>query len=597
MPNIDVEVRVFRRYPRDISFVLRLDRQAFSARTVDYSFNSLGIIIEEAADIKPDDIVGLDIDELGIHQCGKVLWVIKQAQTIRAGIVRLGTLTGNFKDYHLSDIFIGFQRTLKAGVLSVNRETLNKKVFIKNGDIIFAASNQNEDRIGDILLKEGLITREQYLSAAERKRSTHERYVVILVDSGILKPAELLRTIELQASRIIESLFLLKDADFEFVEGPLSSQPPVTLRLSVANLIYREVKKTADTELLEKYLLDTIVDFSPAPLNLFQNIKLDASDRTLISFVDGTATIRELIRLSSLDARECLRSFFALLESRILVTKELNEAPQGITAQVIDEHAEKNYGDQIDVIDEMHAKHKRLDYYMMLGIARNAGSDEIKKAYFRAARDFHPDMHLDLPSDLKQKLVDIFVRINNAYLTLKDHEKRLAYNAFLQSGRPAVTAAPEKTTGFSVPGEESEKQVTAQETFSPAESANAEIAVTKYEEGKMYFRREKMEEAEHHFASAIYFDSSRPEYHYYYGYTLEKLGRLKESIHALSRALEMAPRNADILAELGHVYLQLNCPLRARGSFERALKLVSGHKRAEEGIEVMKGESKKKKQT
>jgi hypothetical protein len=49
----------------------------------------------------------------------------------------------------------------------------------------------------------------------------------------------------------------------------------------------------------------------------------------------------------------------------------------------------------------------------------------------------------------------------------------------------------------------------------------------------------------------------------------------------------MSPNNADILAEIGHAYLKLNCPLRAKGNFERALRLVAAHKRAQQGIELI----------
>ena len=573
MLNIDIDQRVFRRYSREIAFTLNIKGRPCPAKTVDYSFNSLGIIVEAADALNAGDIVELDIVELGIHQSGKVLWVKKDAQAVRAGIARIGTLNGSFRHYHLSDMLIGFQRTLKAGILAIRKGPINKKVYIRNGNIIFSTSNQDEDRIGDILLREGRMTREQYDHASQRKRGTNERYVAILVDSGFLRPSDLLDTIALQATRIIESLFALQDAEFEFIEGPLSSEPPVALNLSVADLIYREVKKTADIELLKKYLLDSIVDFSSTPLNLFQNVRLDKADRILISFIDGRTAIKELIRLSSLDVKEGLRSLYALLEARIIETKKMGEAPLGITPQEISGNSDKIYCDLIGNIDEMHSKYADLDCYRLLGLSEQATPEQIKKAYFKAAREFHPDMHLDLPGDIKEKLVNIFSRINNAYLTLKDYEKRVEYDKALRSRTAGVTKGAEKTTGFSTSENGPEGGFGPQRGSGPDLAVNSEIALAKYEEGKGYFRREKIEEAAYHFASAIYFDSSRPEYYYYYGFALEKLGKLKESMQALNRAFDMAPNNADVLAEIGHVYLRLSCPLRAKGNFERAIRL------------------------
>jgi len=586
MPHHDIDIRVFSRYPREIRFTLNIKGLMLPARTVDYSLNSLGIIIENPVSLKPGDELEIRIDELDIQQKGQVVWIRKSGQGSRAGIMRLGPLNGNLRNYHLSDLLIGFQRTLKTGVLSIREGLIDKKLYIKNGDIIYATSNQDKDRIGDMLLREGEMTREQYDHAAERKRRTDERYVMILVDSGFLGASDLLRVVALQATRIIEGLFLLHQAEFEFIEGPLPCETPVSLKLSVADLIYREVKKTADIKRLEKYLPDSIPGFSSTPLNLFQNIRLSVPDRTLLSYVDGKTPVAEIIRLSAMDAADTLRSIHALLETRILEITESDGHRLSLTEPEVSGSSDASYSDLIDKIDEMHQKYRQVDYYGLLDIDRHASSEEIRKAYFRAAKEYHPDMHVDLPYDIKEKLVNIFSCINSAYLTLKDHGKRIEYDR--SSGQLAAADTPaEKASDVDVMqkghSQEEKPGMTGGHDF----SRNADIARGKYEEGRTNFRKDRIKEAANLFASAIYFDSSRPEYHYFHGFALEKLDKLKESMQSLYRAFEMASNNADIIAEIGHVYLKLECPLRAKGNFERALKVEPFHKRALEGMEMI----------
>jgi curved DNA-binding protein len=65
---------------------------------------------------------------------------------------------------------------------------------------------------------------------------------------------------------------------------------------------------------------------------------------------------------------------------------------------------------------------KYKDYYKILGIARDAGADDIKKAYRKLARKFHPDV--SKVSGAEEK----FKEIGEAYETLKDPEKRAAYD-------------------------------------------------------------------------------------------------------------------------------------------------------------------------
>jgi curved DNA-binding protein len=62
------------------------------------------------------------------------------------------------------------------------------------------------------------------------------------------------------------------------------------------------------------------------------------------------------------------------------------------------------------------------DYYKVLGVARNASAEEIKKSYRRLARKYHPDVSKE--KDAEQK----FKELQEAYEVLKDPEKRAAYD-------------------------------------------------------------------------------------------------------------------------------------------------------------------------
>ena len=65
------------------------------------------------------------------------------------------------------------------------------------------------------------------------------------------------------------------------------------------------------------------------------------------------------------------------------------------------------------------------DFYEVLGIERNASSEDIKKAYRKLAIKYHPDKN---PGD--QKAEEKFKEISAAFEVLKDEEKRQKYDQF-----------------------------------------------------------------------------------------------------------------------------------------------------------------------
>ena len=67
---------------------------------------------------------------------------------------------------------------------------------------------------------------------------------------------------------------------------------------------------------------------------------------------------------------------------------------------------------------------KYQDYYQILGVSRDADKSDIKQAYRKLARQYHPDVNKDANAEEK------FKEVNEAYEVLKDSEKREAYDRF-----------------------------------------------------------------------------------------------------------------------------------------------------------------------
>lgn len=86
------------------------------------------------------------------------------------------------------------------------------------------------------------------------------------------------------------------------------------------------------------------------------------------------------------------------------------------------------------------------DYYSTLGVARDASADDIKKAYRRLARQFHPDKNKD------PKAEERFKSIGEAYEVLSNPEKRAAYDRFGSAGGFGGGSGADGVGGFNFEG-------------------------------------------------------------------------------------------------------------------------------------------------
>jgi tetratricopeptide (TPR) repeat protein len=395
-------------------------------------------------------------------------------------------------------------------------------------------------------------------------KKTGQRQGGVLVKLGYLQPSELIAVVRHQVEEIILSLFSMEEGSFSFEDMPLPTEEIITLKLSAANLIYYGIKRIDDSRRIIRELpsLDSILSFSADPIDLFQDIKLDDLGKKIVSCVNDKTSIKDTVTISRIPNFEALKTICALLNILIIDAKFERKQPvvppEQVAEKIIKKEGEQKTAGKIrDEIEDMHKGYENRGYYGVLGVGPHASTPEIKKAYYKAAKKFHPDMHFHLEDDdLKDKLSDIFTYIYEAYATLTNPKKRKEYDE------------------CSIPK--------AARLVSKSDKARA-----LFEEGKLHLKKNNYEDAELLFGQAAYFDSTVAEYHYYYGLTLIGLNKFHHAEKAINRALKRDPKNANYLAKLGSVYLALDLPKRAKALFRQAVEISPDHKGASEGMKKL----------
>jgi curved DNA-binding protein CbpA len=554
----------FKRYSHLAEFQIPIGGITYQAYTNNFSLNDICFTIKGMPTITSGTAVDIKIEELNLDIQGKVLWTKKNGLGFTVDVERR-SISGLLKHFPLSDIFLDLQRNEKTGILEVKDGNICKKIYIKNGDITFAASNLEEDRLGEVLIKAGRLTLEQYSHSFDVMKKTGKRHGSVLVELGYLKPKEVFLAVTNQVEEIILSLFQWKEGRFEFKEGPLPSEEVITLKLSAANLIYRGCKRMDNITNIRNTFppMDAILYYSKDPLNLFQDIKLYEKDKEIVSLIDGSRTLQEIFSMSPLNNFETVKTLHALISARIIEIHEKDEMGDKIGEEVLRETEEVVLDSSfVEKVEELYNKLESSNYYELLEVTKWSTADDIKRAYYKKAKEFHPDRHFYLTSNtLKNKLDNLFSTLTIAYKTLSDLKMKKEYDESLSS----------RTL--------------------PGTGRNLDMAKAKFEEGKMALKKRLFADAAALFGQAVYLDNSVPDYHFYLGLTLENEKKLHEAEDAVNKALKLAPFNALYMAELGHIYLELGLNLRAKTTFEKAIKFDPSNERATEGLQKLAGRS------
>ncbi len=211
----DKDKRRFKRYRHESEFWISIGEKSLKVTSVDFSLGGLGLFIKEEVNIPPGTNVDFKIEELNLDIDGKIVWSQVVDSHLRVGIERL-SIAGSLDHYPLSDILLDLQRSEKNGILEIRNGPISKRVYLNNGDLIFATSNLEEDRLGDMLFKKGKITEAQYDQSLMATKETGKRHGTVLVELRYLKATDLIWAVRTQVEEIIVSLFLLEHGEFTF---------------------------------------------------------------------------------------------------------------------------------------------------------------------------------------------------------------------------------------------------------------------------------------------------------------------------------------------------------------------------------------------
>ena len=293
-------------------------------------------------------------------------------------------------------------------------------VHLRKGSVDHVESNHFGDDLGEILIQRRLLTAEQRNQAVSAAAQFDGQILGALFGLGLVNSNQILPLLSTRALSILTDAAGAESGTFLYTPGELAGHPamPVGERWPLLSELVRRMPIASVHFRLKPFLKSSFRKakgrVNPAELGL------NAQETRLVTHLSAASTLEAILKTPGLDSENFLRVTYLLKET----THLLFDAPETT--------------DDLASLKSQLAKMAKLDHFHLLEISEMAAINEVRSAYFKAAKLYHPDT---VPPQSPREMVDvkseIFSLIGEAYRTLSNPETRQAYLLKLNGAQPA----------------------------------------------------------------------------------------------------------------------------------------------------------------
>ena len=296
------------------------------------------------------------------------------------------------------------------GPLRFTRGRVTKTVYLQGGRLIFATSTDPDDRLGEMLLRKGLISYRDLEESVKAIRAG-KRQGTALVESGSIRSRDLVQGVTEQVQEIVYSLFLWEDGAYEFVEGDLPTREVILLRMPTEDILMEGIRRVERWSRIQAGAGPLEQRYTPSPQSaaILQSMSLTKDELSLVALLDGAPTLEEICAASRRSDFEICRAVWGLWVTGVLDRMPQDtEGPRAL--EKTQPHAEAAGATVAREIDGFNARHRFL-YELVTRDLRGESVGFFEQAFVRVAME-HPGLFDGVAVDGAGELDAIALRRN-----------------------------------------------------------------------------------------------------------------------------------------------------------------------------------------
>ncbi|HEY3449525.1 MAG TPA: DUF4388 domain-containing protein [Myxococcales bacterium] len=233
-------------------------------------------------------------------------------------------MAGDLSGVQLADLVAFLNQSRITGILRVVSPAGERAIVFKSGDIHGAASDDPADRVGEIAVRLGLVSRAQ-LDQVLASDPQPSRVGRMLVEAGYLPPHDLWRCLQHQVSEVFHALLLAAEGAFMLVDQPVEDRG--ALAINTQGLLMDAIRRIDEMKEFRKRLPSSaayVVRVKPA------GPKLEPGERQVYDHCNGDVTVAEVaqrLKLTEFDATKILHH---LISMGLVAAKSAPQTASGV---------------------------------------------------------------------------------------------------------------------------------------------------------------------------------------------------------------------------------------------------------------------------
>lgn len=227
-------------------------------------------------------------------------------------------LAGDAGSFPLADLIAFLGQSRWSGVFRMNAPGAERSLLLKEGDVRSAASDATTDRIGEVMVRLGHLSRDKLDEVLNE--APPSRLGKVLVERGLIKAHDLYKCLNEQISEIFHAIMLAKEGTFALIDQDIEEKALThSLSLSMQGLLMDSIRKTDELAQFRKRIPNGRLYVARKKPS---DGKLVPEEEALFSLVDGAKTVIELGQASKISEFEATRIVHRLLQAGYAVVTQ-----------------------------------------------------------------------------------------------------------------------------------------------------------------------------------------------------------------------------------------------------------------------------------